>query len=394
MSNSRDHQGASTTNMFHSLTDNNPETKDIKKELLTYCHDVDNALDSRSGNVAKYLKVSPTHPDIEAADSKTRKTFLNDVNGETPAFDKFYLKLVTALDKLNPSDIESIGTNTPTETAQAFLACINQLHQAGFYNVNGKPINFWSGDEAQEKANTTLTSLSDSNVPATSIIIKLGNIFKEHAKILHQQGNKRDADIDDARANKIFAAGSAAFTMQAVGKVEVFMSAYNAQELPSLPAGNYHWMNERDTLEKLKHEGSVTSVEVSFLDRTHEKWKDPVDLNDPTIRILHKSRSDIPENKEERDKWVKEGKPRHPGVSIKKLSEYSRILLSHWKDVAHARAEAKKQPPIKPIEKEPVALESDSILKQHRRNLSEGQALQEKPDAGVSKQHKRGLSGS
>lgn len=379
MSGPRGNAGASTAAVLGLLSTNTiPPTDKIKTDLLAYCHEVDKALDERSGNIGKYLKVPPLLSDDKAADadSNKRKAFLESVDGQPSGFDKLYPRLVTALDKLTSADIETIGTGKPNENAREFLACIEELNQAGFYNVNGKPINFWSGDEAQEKANNTLTSLSDSNIPATSIVIKLGNLYKEQAKVSSGQ----EAEIADARSKKLFSAGSAAFTEQAVGNVEVYMSAYNEKELPSLPAGNFHWDHERNILERRKEEKLIDNVGVSFLDRTHDKWKNPVDLNDKSIRVLHKDRKDIPEDKNERKIWLKGDKVRKPGVKIGKLIQY----VKHWKTVAHDRAETKKLAEDKKPSVEPI--------KQHRRNVSEGQPSNENSTPAVSNKHRRNFS--
>lgn len=345
-------KGDSSTVVMNLLT----ETKqtgtvdEIKKALFTYCLSVHEDLNNHSGKIGKYLKVSPSPATIESEDLLKRNLFLTQTNSENvTAFDRFYLTLNNVLNKLTPSDIATIGHGPQTQTAQEFLACLDDLNRVGFYNVNDKPINFWSGDEAQEKADTTLTSLSDSNIPAISIFIKLGNLFKEKG--------------DDARADKLFAASSAAFTAQAVGKVEIFMSAYNANELPSLPAGNFHWNEERGILQNRLHskEKWVTNVVVSFYDRVRDLWQDPISHNDKQIRVVFKRRGDIPEQKAQRDEWVNQGKVR-PSIKLGKLVSYGQ----HWKNVTKARVKARD-------EKQEVKKEQDSHFThnpQRKRKLS------------------------
>lgn len=225
-------------------------SEQIIGKLFDYCRELDQDLDKKTGLAAKYFKVPPVSHSAEAEekDSKKRKAFLYSGN----SFYKFCEKLYQVLALLTPQDIATIRTDEETPLAKEFRQCVDILNDAGFYNVNGKPINFWSGEEAQEMANTVLTSLSDSNVPAISILSKLGMLLKDSHRAL---------------SDKMFGAGSAEFTGQASGDVLVYSSAANVNEPePVLTVGNFHWNVELPILIKLKMKGIVKNIQlVHFL---------------------------------------------------------------------------------------------------------------------------------
>jgi hypothetical protein len=263
----------------------NPSASDIlaviKSDLYQYCRELAVNIDTKTGLAAKYFVVPPVSfdPNQDIVDSGKRRAFLtiDPMTGQSP-FDEFFQKLIPVLEAMDSSDINSIRKGNETPNAQAFRDCVELLNEAKFYNVNGKPINFWSGPEAQKMANTVSTSLSDSNVPAISILSKLGGLLK---------ANRRDL------SDKMFNAGSAEFTGQATGDVIVYSSAANANEtLPLLNVGNFHWNVELPILQMLMHEGIVKKIEfthylhrkeVTFEDFT---WLRGMDLSDKDASLF------------------------------------------------------------------------------------------------------------
>lgn len=143
-----------------------------------------------------------------------------------------------------------------TKVFDRFRTCLDTLNKAGFYSVNGRMINCWSGTQAQIKANTTLTSVSDSNVPAFSV-------FSCIAMFLREIGERYLSDI-------LFIIISAEFAMNARGDVEIFSSTSSKGVFT---VGNFHWDFEEEVLILLKEYGIVNDL-LEFSYRKKDKKND------------------------------------------------------------------------------------------------------------------------
>src|SRR5579872_1914155 len=99
------------------------------------------------------------------------------------------------------------------KSAEAFAhlhECLRILNESAFYNVNGRSVGFWSGTDGQKKANEEKDLVTDSNVPAVSIISYLGGILRKMG----------DRELSD----KVFLFISAEFAKQAKGTIPIFTS--------------------------------------------------------------------------------------------------------------------------------------------------------------------------
>lgn len=151
------------------------------------------------------------------------------------------------------------------------------LNSVGFYHVNDRPINFWSGNLAKKKADEVLTSLSDSNVPAIAVMMELGRLLKEKLPETCQ----------------ILCSGSSAvFALRAQGHCICYnASSFNGQEGFVWTAGNFHWEIERPIVTDLVNKGVITKFETSFYDPLTNTWKDPKPLEEmkDEIKIVRRS---------------------------------------------------------------------------------------------------------
>lgn len=267
----------------HKLIKNHPDVKmaasyivfdSVKKDLFEYCKKVSECLDKQEGILGKYPKVKYVDEKLAVtidykADSKKRKNFLNGVEGIN--FQTFFDNVKRMLSVLTPSDIQDINSGKITLNSKAFLACFDVLNAAGFYNVNGKPLNFWSGPEAQIRANESITSLSDSNVPAVAIMMQLGILLKNKIP---------------AWSTLLCGGSSAVFASQASGVIEIFnASAFNAKEGLVLVAGNFHWENELPIIRKKAFNNVIQAIKVIFYDRKSETWLPPQDANKNQLKL-------------------------------------------------------------------------------------------------------------
>lgn len=255
----------------------------VEKDLLTYCKKVAEALDKEEGVLGKYLKVNSLEAKADSvtdqkAEALKRQGFLN--GHSKPSFKDFFTQMKDLLMRSNSKDVDSLITSQPTTQAKEFLSCLEVLNAAGFYNVNGKPINFWSGPEAQIRANTELTSLSDSNVPAITIMIHLGTLL-----------GKKIPNRDYFKF--LGGASSAAFAAQAKGVVRVFNSRNGRNEGLVYNEGNFHSDNELPYLQRQLGK-KITTLLISFFDRKKSEWTELKDFNTLDVRVVRATGYKLP----------------------------------------------------------------------------------------------------
>ncbi len=288
----------SLISLFGSKVTSNDPTR---KALYNYCKEVAADLDAKKGLVGKYYRVASTLPEEkyaceeerlqqikkqEEADKKARDAFLQkeDSAEVSPAFAIFYDELISTVRSLNTDDqddIETIGKNDETAKAKAFRECVEQLNKAGFYTANGKPINFWSGTQAQEKANGCASAeLSNENVPAFAVVAQAGNLSK---------------DIDRNWSDKLFKAISALFAMQAVGIVAIYSSACNINEKePILTMNNFNTV-EVGRAQYLLRQGKVKQIVLFHYNHEMNAWpKQGVDINEGIKLVKRRPSTDLP----------------------------------------------------------------------------------------------------
>jgi len=230
----------------------------IHDELYAYCVELAKNLDEKQGIGVKYFKVKSSQPAAinEQADSEARKAFLEN-------FSEFYKELREALDQLTKEDVKTISAEekSQSDALKKFKKWFVKLNKAGFYDANGRPVNFWSGDEAQAEANQTLFSLSDADVPSISIVSKLGNLLKDHS-------SRSLSDI-------AFFAGSALFADQASGNVFVYSSAsnINEEEQNIFTVNNFHWNIELPIVRAKQNAGLVKNIYYVGYSHSKGDWK-------------------------------------------------------------------------------------------------------------------------
>lgn len=266
----------------------------IENELFKFCQQIDFALDKGSkllpedfkledesvAQVQKYFSVKPTSPqpplDIQG-DSKKRKAFL-----DRDAFHQFFLELKKTISDLNDHDIDSIYFEE-TPGNKAFMAIIKRFEDAGFYGANGRPIVFWSFDQAKYKADSLEDQLSDGTVPYNAILSKYGMLLKQNyerrkeqemgrketpeEKALSEQLLKAEREASD----RVFHAASAALATQTTGDVIVYTAAINENEQKEMMSAgisglitgnNFNTRRELPATQKRRKEGHVTNIYI------------------------------------------------------------------------------------------------------------------------------------
>lgn len=188
---------------------------------------------------------------------------------ESPIFDLFYTEFSESTAALNEKDVTTIGTDNLSPAAIRFLKCFDTLNAHEFYNVNGRPINFWSGMNARQKAYAA-PSLSDSQIAAVSLGFDICSAVQEIEKINNQS----------LLSLFLPAALSSVFASQASGDVHVFMSSDKASELSGFQAGNHFWSSELPVLQRGRYRKSnpITKILVSF-QVEGPTWTKPIDIN-------------------------------------------------------------------------------------------------------------------
>jgi hypothetical protein len=198
-------------------------------------------------------------------EKKRLSDFLTNTHSENSVmFNDFYETLSHTLVRLRQEDIESLGTEVKTKEAQKFCEFFNILNAIGYYNVNGRRINFWSGDKGQKKAAEMQSSLSDADIPAMCFMFLLGNLVENSAPAL---------------ASLILNGTSAMFASQAKDVVELFVSNNKNNEQAGLTAGNNFWIAECPTLQRRIQSQAVKSIQVRFFEGGN-KWSDAINFND------------------------------------------------------------------------------------------------------------------
>jgi hypothetical protein len=159
-------------------------------------------------------------------DAKKREAFL-----ERKHFDHFFNELIENIARLDENDIEKLGRPDVTPKGKAFYQCMNLLNESGFYHANGRPINFWSGEEAHLKAEKTPTSLADTNISSICILIALANSLAKYGEI--------------SAWSKLIRISSAFFASQATDSVELYISSDESNKTKlGLTADNFFWNAE------------------------------------------------------------------------------------------------------------------------------------------------------
>ncbi len=245
--------------------------RDIKSALFEYCKALADDLDHKKGAAKKYFEVRPMGSDgqslDEKADSDARQTFL------ARDFDEFYKELRTKLTALTELDIQTMARKE-TAVLTRFRECFEKLNANKFYNANGRPIVYWSGEKAQAKVKE-LEKLCDSDIPSCSVISQLGVLLKAKSKLkeLSKEQRIKYRDLSD----NIFKIGSALFANQQTGDAYIYFSASNKKEDHKTPftRDNNHFKWELGVARAKLGDNRYYYVKYNHTD---ECWNPPKDL--------------------------------------------------------------------------------------------------------------------
>jgi hypothetical protein len=195
-------------------------------------------------------------------------------------WEAFYQEFALASARFTREDFDSIGTSQPSVQVTRLMHCFYTLDQNGLDFVNGRRINFWSGQKAKQQA-LNATSLSDSQIPAVCVGFDICRCIQK---------------IENCNKQLILARFlpnviSAIFASQAKGEVEVFISSDKFSETASLTAGNNFWNSELPVLQALCQQHILKRISV-YLKNSNDDWSSPIDFNSkesnkiPVVRRL------------------------------------------------------------------------------------------------------------
>lgn len=242
--------------------------------------------------------------------------------------DEFSKQCVAALSGFTAEDSDSVITNNPTGRALKFLSLLTFLESNGFSTPRqfAKPLSFWSGRIAQEKAFQETAGISDSRVPAISVMFDVCQSLQEI------QGRY------DAYILILSAAISRIFALHTQGVVNVYLNSEKSSEAAGFTIPNNFWLVELPTLMDRYHQKIVTDIVIYLYDHQKKIWLDGVSLfskkgEDVQIyrRDLHPLLDDkknenrfkkVNATPKEREEW-KKSSPR-PSITYGKLKYIAR----------------------------------------------------------------------
>ncbi len=171
--------------------------------------------------------------------------FLKDLNSEV--FQKFIteLKSVCAVFEKAQKKPDADAAGDPLVLAK-LKSVYGFLNTQGFYGVAGRPVSFWSGKAAKEKAREEYLKtgqLSDAEVPALSVLFNIVSLLEA------EYTNPLSATTGVSEENKNLAvllpdALSRIYALESVGEVHVYISSDKRNEPAALTMGNNFWNAE------------------------------------------------------------------------------------------------------------------------------------------------------
>lgn len=194
--------------------------------------------------------------------------------------EEFIELCLDVLPYINEKDLESIGKVNFSLFANKFMDLFNYLEEKGFPCAREykKPLNFWSGIEAQKKALGSEVEISDSKVTAIAAMFDVISVFH--------------AVLNNANYGALTAAVSRIFATYARGDVNVYISPAKATETPGFSVPNNFWNAELPTLMALKDRSLIKDIKINIFDQKNDVWKQPISLfsdeaNNLPIRRRH-----------------------------------------------------------------------------------------------------------
>ncbi len=214
----------------------------------------------------QYLKKYPftyKNAELTTTEIQKRSDFLDETKDN---FEKFYQTLIEVLIKIKPEDIQTIASENESAHFKHFTDCYHSLDLEGFYSVNGKPIQFWSGQVAKNKIIADQSQYSDSDIPAISVMYKLNHFI--------QAEEKRRGSFFLKRL--LAELNTAYFASQAKGIVNIYLATNKEKEKSGITIGNYFWNEELPILQK-KYFRNEIQLRL-FLWKGGDYWEGPYDI--------------------------------------------------------------------------------------------------------------------
>ncbi len=251
-------------------------------------------------------------------------------------FDRFYDQMSHVMAGMTENDLHSIAKGTPTRLAVQYLECIELLNMHGFYFVNGRNLNFWSGNNAEQQAKRDPDALNNSKIVATNVLFDLSDCVNDIEKANHEQ-------ILFTLFPQTICTALAA---QAHGTVKVNISYDKETEKcrRGLIHNNIFWLAEMHTLRHLLERGVVRDIQFRFEGADGSFENNVVSIHNQeefdqlaiTRKFAYRNESRHPHLNDEADRfgptntpypeWCRTARPREVVVSVGTM----RAVMRGW----------------------------------------------------------------
>ena len=249
--------------------------------------------------------------------------------------DDFISRCTRVLPYLMHIDIESIGTESLTPIAKEFIALFDHLEKNGFAGVSAfdERITFWSGQVAKKKVIALDDEISDSKVPAVSVMFDV-------CRAIHQAQKKYDDYI-----TLLTCATSRVFATNASEAVNVYISSEKVSELPGFTVPNNFWLAELPTLRHLYQRGIISDIIINLYNQHTGQWDSGVSLfsaEGANIPVYRRNRhrldggidtgrfKSLNMSEDDRRQWIN-AKSR-PYITYGKLTGFAKTLALVWRN--------------------------------------------------------------
>jgi len=183
-------------------------------------------------------------------------------------FEDFVTRCAKVLPYLTDEDSESISSGNPTKIGIEFIALVTYLEQHGFFGVKDfkKTPNFWCGSIAKQRAYDAQGELSDSKVPAISVMFDVCRAI--------QQTQGHYDDYITLLTNSV----CRVFATSVTSTPSIYISSDKESEMPGFTIPNNFWLAELPALIALHHRGIIKDIVINLYDHVLKAWKAGVSL--------------------------------------------------------------------------------------------------------------------
>ncbi len=241
----------------------------------------------------------------------------SELSARAPIFCQFFELAIDTIAELKDSDIPTMLTDKPSETALKLSQLFTMLEKHGFRGAEKREIAFWSGDSARAILDAPDRILTDLRLPLYCGMMTLFPSIK----------NLKDFEPMRVRFCEAICTHLAS---QARGDVKVFVSNGQGQARHIL-FHNYFWNAELPALQTLRNMGVVSSIKIYFLNESNTnevKWHAPVDINGQEMNDIELVQRKDPSS------------TKHSHITFGTL----RKVINKWKSlIKHPKVSDKKQ---------------------------------------------------